>query len=68
MAAREGGDMTNRSDTTCFVGHLTCQNSCGESTKVAVDLGPQKKIKCAFSIYNKWKADVTSTLCSTLGK
>ena len=40
--------MTNRSDITCFISHLACQNSCGESTKAEVDVGPQKKIKCAF--------------------
>lgn len=50
---KELGDMTNRSDTTCFVSHLTCQNSCGESTKVEVDLRPQKKIQCALRVYNK---------------
>lgn len=44
VAVKEQGDMTNRSDITCLVNHLTCQNSCGESTKVEVDLGPQKKI------------------------
>lgn len=44
VAVKELGDMTNRSDMTCFVSHLTCRNSCGESTKVEVDSGPQKKI------------------------
>lgn len=37
VAVREWGNMTNRSDITCFVSHLACQNSCGESIKAEVD-------------------------------
>lgn len=55
VAIREWGDMTDRSDNTCFWSHLACQNSCGKSIKAEVGLGSQKKIKCALSIYSKWK-------------
>lgn len=39
VAIRKWGDMTNRSDNACFLSHLACQNSCGESIKVEAGLG-----------------------------